>query len=430
MYLTHLSLTNFRNFYRLERAIPCGSVLLVGSNAQGKTSLLEAIYYLATFESFHATNDRQLINFLIKPDSEEKQSPQVVTHIDAEFMRPEPNSVRRKPHHLQVRLYLEGNDGKEHRGTNGAVRLRKEILLDGVKRKVGEALGHFNAVLFLPQMLRIVEGSPDERRRYLNLLISQVYPAYATILADYGQILSQRNALLKRLNEQCISPTAAAGELTYWDEKLAQEGTKVIHFRIRAVQELGQLASGIHCDLTGDKELLSLDYRPSFEPLPQNPDQMELPMKVIFDRAHLPPDKIQQKFLDSLQKLRVEEIARGTTTIGPQRDELRFLNYDTDLGIFGSRGQARTVVLALKLAEVAWMKDKTGQWPVLLLDEVLAELDPARRIDLLNRLAQVEQTLLTTTDLELFHHDFVTQAKSWYVVAGQVQEQPPAETSQ
>ncbi|HEX7973124.1 MAG TPA: AAA family ATPase, partial [Anaerolineales bacterium] len=167
MHLTHLSLTNFRNFTRLDLDVPTGPVLLVGGNAQGKTSLLESIYFLATFVSFHATSDRQLINFLAS------REPLAVARIVADFNRSENGPLPSVSHRMEVRIIQEAN------GFNGAPRLRKEVLLDGVKRKINEAVGEFNAVLFLPHMLRVVEGAPEERRRYLNLALAQVLPRYA-----------------------------------------------------------------------------------------------------------------------------------------------------------------------------------------------------------------------------------------------------------
>jgi DNA replication and repair protein RecF len=157
MYLTHLSITNFRNFARLDVDVPKGGVMLVGANAQGKTSLLEAVYFLATFVSFHAENDRQLINFLAARET------LAVGRIVADFCRKDAGQASPEAHRLEVRIIQESND------LNGATRLRKEVLLDGVKHKASEVVGKFNAVLFLPQMLRIVEGGPEERRRYLNL---------------------------------------------------------------------------------------------------------------------------------------------------------------------------------------------------------------------------------------------------------------------
>ncbi len=413
MFLTHLSLSNFRNFTRLDLDVPSGSILIVGSNAQGKTSLLEAIFYLATFESFHATQDKQLINFLAA------REPLAVARIVMDFQPGDAQVSRKKSHHLEIRLIQEAN------GSNGSARVRKEILVDGVKKKVGEALGQFNAVLFLPQILQVIEGAPDERRRYLNLAVSQVFPAYAASLSEYGQVLSQRNALLKNLQERGAGMAGASDQLAYWDERLSLYGGQIIHYRIRAVQELERLAANVHQDLSRGQEVLRLEYKPSFDPVPVKPGQVFMKLDAPVDRSYLSPEKIQQGFREELEKNRTDEIARGLTTSGPHRDDVRFLGNGIDLGTYGSRGQVRTAMLSLKLAEVAWMKEKTGHWPVLLLDEVLAELDPERRVDLLRRLSTCEQVLLTTTDLDLFPGDFVAGAHLWQVNAGRVAENMP-----
>jgi DNA replication and repair protein RecF len=403
MRLTHLSLTNFRNFARLDIEVPHGPILLVGGNAQGKTSLLEAVYFTAAFTSFHATSDRQLINFLAA------REPLAVARIVMDYClenRPDKSGV----HRMEIRIIQEGNGG------NGGSRVRKEILLDGVKKKVSEAIGSFNAVLFLPQMLRIVEGAPEERRRYLNLAMEQVIPNYADLLDAYQHALTQRNALLKLLSER----GGDTQQLNYWDEQLAISGAQIIYSRIHAILEIERFATSVHRELTRGQEVLRLVYQPAYDPFPQRPIQYALPIEAPINRSALGLEKIRNGLLDCLNQLRKDEIARGVTTTGPHRDELRFLGNGIDLGIFGSRGQARTAVLSLKLAEVAWMKEKTGFWPVLLLDEVLAELDTLRRQDLLTRLSQCEQALLTTTDLDLFSPDFVEAARLWHIQAGQL----------
>lgn len=404
MHLTHLSLTNFRSFSRLDMDLPRRILLLVGDNAQGKTSLLEAVYFLATFTSFHASSDRQLISFLAS------DSPLAVARLVAYF-----NSGGRE-RRLEVRLIQDAV------GANGT-RLRKEILLDGVKRSAANALGAFNSVIFLPQMTRILEGGPEERRRYLNLALAQVAPGYAQALTEYAQALSQRNALLKQLGER----GGDAEQLQYWDELLTQRGALLIHARIAAIQELESQAIRIHDRLTGGHEVLRLTYRPAYDPAGQTNGQYGLPIESTIDRSGYSREEIQAGFADRLKKLRSDEIARGVTTIGPHRDELRFLANEIDLGDFGSRGQVRTALLALKLAEVAWMKEKTGQWPVLLLDETLAELDIQRRKDLLDSLEECDQGLLTTTDLHLFSPGFVDKCTVWQVSSGcVVREKPPA----
>ena len=397
MWLSHLSLTNFRNFTRLDVDVPAGPLLLVGDNAQGKTSLLEAVYFAATLESFHAQNDRQLINFIAA------REPLAVARIVIDFAR------SGAAHRLEIRIIQEPT-------ANGNSLMRKELLLDGLKSKVSQVIGQFNAVLFLPQMLRTIEGAPEDRRRYLNLALAQVYPGYAEALTEYGRALTQRNALLKQLCERGGDAT----QLTFWDEKLATAGALLIRTRIQSIQELERLAARLHNELTRGSEVLRLAYQPAYDPLPPPPGQYSLPMDTWVDRSGIPLEQIRQGFLSSLVRLHNEDIVRGVTIIGPHRDELRFLSNSIDLGIYGSRGQVRTAMLGLKLAEVAWMQAKTGEWPVLLLDEVLAELDIQRRADLLDRLFQSEQALLTTTDLDLFSADFVQTAQLWKVEAGRV----------
>lgn len=398
MFLTHLSLTHFRAYTRLDMDVPRRIVLLVGDNAQGKTSILEAVYFFATFTSFHASSDKQLLNFYAS------QEPLAVARLVAEFDR------EGKHHRMEVRLI------QEPVGPMGS-RTRKEILVDGVKRTAQEALGIFNAVIFLPQMMTILEGGPDERRRYLNLAISQAIPGYARALSEYQQALTQRNALLKQLSERGGAPD----QLLYWDEILADRGSLIIYARIAAIQEMERIAAEFHEKLTRREEVLRLVYQPAYDPArPQN-GQMGLPIQTPVQRNGIPMAQIRQGFMERLSAIRGEEIARGMTTIGPHRDELRFLGNGRDLGDYGSRGQMRTALLALKLAEVQWLKQRTGQNPVLLLDEILAELDVQRRSDLLNTLLDVDQALFTTTDLNLFDPSFVEQCAVWRVSSGKVQ---------
>ena len=399
MYLTHLSLTNFRSFARLDLDIPRRVVLLTGSNAQGKTSVLEAVFFLATFTSFQTHNDRQLINFL------EAKKDLAVGRLVAEFTR----GVAK--HRLEVRLVLEGV------GANGQ-RLRKEVLLDGIKRPLADVIGLFNAVVFVPQMSQIIEGGPDERRRYLNLALAQTTPGYARLLSEYGDAISQRNALLKTLAER----GGDLGQLDFWDETITRAGATIIHKRIEAVHEIEKMASQVHRELTRGTEVLRLHYLPAYDPVPVPDGQMSLRLTTPVHRNGFSEDDIRAGFMQALKNSRAEEIRRGVTLFGPHRDELRFLASGVDLGDYGSRGQVRTALLALKLAEIGWMKSKTGQWPVLLLDEVLAELDLQRRADLLASLENTEQALLTTTDLHLFSPGFVEKARVWQVEAGNVVE--------
>jgi DNA replication and repair protein RecF len=403
MYLKHISLTNFRNFARLDLDVPRRVILLVGDNAQGKTSVLEAIYFLASFTSFQTHSDRQLVNFI------EARKSLAVARLVADYQR------GRESHRLEARLILEPT------GITGQ-RLRKEVLLDGVKRHVNEVIGHFNAVIFVPQMAQIIEGRPEDRRRYLNLALAQAVPSYAGVLSEYGQALTQRNALLKALSERGGDP----GQLGVWDETLARLGAQIVLRRIEAVQQIERLAARVHSQLTHGGEVLRLSYEPAFDPLSLPDRQLGLRLNTPLDRSGLKLEDIQDGFMARLEQLRGEEINRGVTTIGPHRDDLHFLANGVDLGDYGSRGQVRTALLALKLAEVNWMKERTGEWPVILLDEVMAELDVSRRADLLGYTSESEQVLFSATDMRMFAPDFVERAEVWKVNQGSITKESPA----
>ncbi len=408
MHLTHLSLTNVRNFVRLELDLPEGPMLVVGGNAQGKTSLLEAIYYLAGASSPHAAHDRELINFLAL------REPAPFARLAADIRRG--GRLTR----VEIRLLLERNSASDE------AHLRREVLINGVKRRSLELAAGLNAVLFLPQDLRVIEGPPAERRRYLDAALAQADVHYGPSLHDYGQALAQRNALLKQLQEAGPPPGArransgSADVLAFWDERLATLGASLMRARALALAELDRLAAPLHSSLTDGAEHLRLDYLPSFDPSPAPAGQLGLPLEAPVDRSAIPLAEMQAGLLQALERSRAEDIQRGQTQIGPHRDDVRLRVNGIDLRTYGSRGQNRTAMLALKLAEVEWMRQRTGEWPVLLLDEVLAELDPSRRVALLRRIGAADQSILTSTDPSMYSEDFRRQASLWRIESGTV----------
>ncbi|MDW8326173.1 MAG: DNA replication and repair protein RecF, partial [Anaerolineales bacterium] len=228
---------------------------------------------------------------------------------------------------------------------------------------------------------------------------------------------AQRNALLKQLQEKGNS---AADQLDFWDEQLCEHGSLIMAARIAALAELETIAAPIHRDLTAGADSLRLAYHPAFDPTAAPEGQLGLPLQVPVHQVGLSAKDIQARLRQKLQATRAEEIARGMTLTGPHRDELRFIAGGIDVGTYGSRGQARTAVLALKLAEMEWMRRRSGEWPILLLDEVLAELDGNRRRDLLSRLNGADQVVLTTTDLNLFPPQFRERATVWVVRNGAI----------
>ncbi len=403
MRVTYLSLTNFRNYARLEMPFPAGMIVLHGDNAQGKTSLLEAIYYLATSHSPYTTSDRQLINWL----AQEEPLPyaRLVAEVQAQA------GLRR----IEVTLACE---------TNGhTTRLKKQIRINGLERRVMDLLGQMQVVLFLPQDLALIEGPPAERRRYLNITLCQTDTDYCRALSRYEKVLLQRNALLRQFQEQQQrGQRPDLSQLAFWDEQLAASGAALIAGRYRLVRELERRAQIIHSDLSGAQEHLRLRYEPGFDATPVPEGQLSFGAGDLGASAlpQLPQPQIAERFRAALRACYREDLARGMTTIGPQRDELRFFVNGRDLRLYGSRGQNRTAVLALKLAELDWMEAQTGESPVLLLDEVAAELDPQRRAYLLGRIGRVEQVLVTSAEPELVADPLLAHAVHWEVRAGTI----------
>jgi DNA replication and repair protein RecF len=295
------------------------------------------------------------------------------------------------------------------------------VLLNGVRRRVSDLAGGLHAVLFLPQDLRVLEGPPSERRQHLDSSLAQADTAYAEALSEYGKVLAQRNALLRQLGEQGNQTS----QLSFWDEELAEHGANLIRGRALALAEQDRLAAPIHHDLTRGRETLRLEYMPSYDPLPPS-TQLGLPLQAVPDRTVINRQTIRDGLLRALEGQRSEDLARGSTSLGPHRDDFRFTSNGIDLRAYGSRGQNRTAMLALKLAEVEWLHQRTSEWPVLLLDEVLAELDGERRQDLLQRVTDLPQAMVTTADLEMFDKEFRRRAAMWHISAGALRPMQPS----
>lgn len=402
MHIDHLSLTNFRNYARLELSLPRQPVVLHGDNAQGKTSLLEAIYYLATSKSPYTTSDRQLIHWRTEND------PLPYARITAELSK-KSSALQR----LEVTLMVEN--------VGGIARFKKNIKLNGVDKRVMDIVGLVTVVLFVPRDLSLIEGSPTDRRRFMDTTLSQVNRLYAESSDEYERVLPQRNALLRRIAERRSSPA----ELAYWDEQIVNYGSIIIAERQKFLRELEIRAQLNHHQLTGNRETLTLQYQPSFLPKTEKQSgQLSFDVLGLDLHKELTAEQIQPQFAEQLQKEQRESIERGVTLSGPHRDELRLLINGRDCGLYGSRGQARTTVMALKLAELEWMHEHQGEWPILLLDEVVAELDSKRRAFLLDRLDGDMQLLVTTTELDIFSESFAQRAEKLHVVEGQILESP------
>ena len=403
MLLKHLSLTNFRNFTRLELELPARVAVLQGENAQGKTNLLEAIYYLATTKSPLASSDRQLINWAADDD--------VIPFADVQavFVRDDTE------HSIAVTLVKERQLGD----ADDAMRFRRQIHFDGVPRRAMDVVGRLNVVLFLPQDITLISGSPSGRRRYLDITLCQIDRTYCRTLSRYNRIVTQRNALLRRIREGQAGPN----ELNYWDAQLAEAGAFVLARRLWALGELNREIDTLHAELTGGQEHLVAEYQDSIASRGQAqvPDGEGTPGGA--DGGQVDPTHVEALagvFRQALIAVRAEEIARAMTIVGPHRDDIRFLINGIDATIYGSRGQQRTAALALKLAEVALMRNETSEMPVLLLDDVVSELDQHRCGFLLETISHAQQVLITTTDLGFYANGFLDAATVWRVAGGTV----------
>ena len=398
MIITHLSLTNFRNYASLELDLPPHMTVLQGDNAQGKSNLLEAIYVLATSRSPRTASDRELINWAAL--SEDIPA----CHIAAKVQKARTNLI------LEIALSARTADSHQadnpfhskHSATKPQP-AQKRIKINGVVRRTMDLLGQLNVVTFSVYDIDIIGGEPALRRRYLDITDSQIDHKYLRNLQRYNRVLWQRNQLLKMLTEN----KANRDELIFWDQQLVETGTYLAVQREHTVAALERLAQVIHGELSGEQGKLSLAYFRSIDKQTGKGDSQLKETAEIFTKA--------------LAAARDKEIAQGMSLVGPHRDDLRFLINDVDVGVYGSRGQQRTVALALKLAEARFMQSVTGEHPVLLLDDVLSELDAKRRHHLLESAAKHEQVLITTTDLDRFDPDFLKQATLFRVSDGHIE---------
>ncbi len=406
MYISELSLTNYRNYSRLQQSFQQTPILLQGQNAQGKTNLLESLYFLSATTTPHARSDRQLLNWL-------STQTEVLPFARLEAL------VKRNGGTVQIAITI----------VKESDRYKKDVRLNGVKKRAMDVIGMLNTVFFLPEDIALVTGSPGGRRRYLDSVLCQIDREYCRTLSQYNKLITQRNALLKELAEQRRS----LDQLDYWDEQLSLTGALLIVRRHDAILDLDAVARQKHRQLSDGQEGLRLYYAPSFDPRarPQLDYQIPLITEQLPPRTiPAPPLKdVQTAFREKLRTIHPKEIQRGVTLLGPHRDDMHFLVDGVDITLFGSRGQQRTAALSTKLAEVSLMRDKTGETPVLLLDDVMSELDSVRRRQVIEMIEQNGQAFLTTTDWNDFDPDFRAMAQCFSVEQGRLipQEEPSPE---
>ncbi|HIK04400.1 MAG TPA: DNA replication/repair protein RecF [Trichormus sp. M33_DOE_039] len=369
MYLKTLHLRHFRNYQEQAVEFTAAKTILVGNNAQGKSNLLEAVELLATLRSHRMARDRDIV-----------QEGEPVAKIDA--------CVERQTGVSDLSLTLRRNG-------------RRTVALNGESlRRQMDFLGVLNAVQFSSLDLELVRGSPEVRRNWLDTLLIQLEPVYAHILQQYNHVLRQRNALLKKLQDS--TPGTHNSELALWDAQLATTGTRVIRRRDRALQRLAPIAAAWHASISGSTEILQIQYAPN----------------VPLTQTH--PEQVQQAFLTKIQQRTIAELNRNTTLVGPHRDEVELTINQTPARQYGSQGQQRTLVLALKLAELQLIEEVIKEPPLLLLDDVLAELDPSRQNQLLDAIQDRFQTLITTTHLSSFDAQWLNSSQVICVQSGRI----------
>ncbi len=392
MFLSHLALNEFRNYKHLDLSLGRGLFLYYGENAQGKTNLLEAIGMLATGSSFHAASDREVVSW---------SAPDHITHVKAHVKRREDDVELEMVIFDPTPPAMEGIDPPYGNVALPANTQRKRVKINTIPKKVIDLIGQMKVVLFAPTDLNLVDGSPEERRRFLDRALCQVQPRYCQALVQYRKIIAQRSALLKRIRDNQEDPRL----LEYLDEKLTTLANVIMFERLRMLSSLNQQTNGLQETLSGGREQLHIVYRPSFK--------VDAAWNTV---------ESQQHYLAQLREMRKRELIQGICLLGPHRDDLEFLVNGVNMLTYGSRGQQRTTALSAKLAELAYMRASTGDEPVLLLDDVFSELDTQRRGHLLREVMRHEQVFLTATDLSSFPEEILSQAHIYQVVEGEVRE--------
>lgn len=368
MRLNKLYLKNYRNYQELKITFTKNLVIFLGENAQGKTNLLESIYVLAMTRSHRTSSEQELIGW----QGEQALIQGEVTKGTSKIS-------------LEILLSKKG---------------RKTKINHIEQKKLSSYVGQLNVILFAPEDLSLVKGSPQIRRKFLDMELGQINPIYLYDLVQYQGILKQRNQYLKQLNEKKQT------DLLYLDilsEQLAEFGSKVLKARAQFVRRLEFWANTLHQQITHQKEQLEIEYVTSFSSLSTQTQE-----------------EIQTQFLELLNQNKKKDMFRGTTTIGPHRDDLSFFVNQKNVQTYGSQGQQRTTALSVKLAEIDLIKEETGEYPILLLDDVMSELDDNRQLHLLETIEGKVQTFLTTTTLDHVKNKMTVEPEIFYVQQGEI----------
>ena len=357
MKLTNLQLQNFRNYESVQLEFTDGVHVFIGENAQGKTNLMESIYALAMTKSHRTTNDKELIGW------------------NKEFAT------------------IKGTVEKTATKTNLELQFSKKGKIAKVnyleQKRLSSYLGNLNVILFAPENLTLVKGSPQNRRKFVDMELGQMSSLYLYDLVEYNRVLKQRNTYLKQL---AIKKKQPDEYLEVLSEMLSELASKIVFHRLDFMKQLEALAIPIHDQLSLGREKFSVSY------------QATIPLE-----DGLTPSQMKEIYIEQFKKNQTREADQATTLIGPHRDDLIFYLNEIPVQTYGSQGQQRSTVLSLKLAEIELMKLSTGEYPLLLLDDVLSELDDDRQTHLIKTIENKVQTFITTTSLDGIKQQFINE---------------------
>ncbi|WAA12301.1 DNA replication/repair protein RecF [Fervidibacillus halotolerans] len=365
MYIQKLHLNHFRNYEKLSLSFENTVNVILGENAQGKTNVMESIFVLAMAKSHRTTNDRELIQW------------------DQDYAKIK-GTVKKENTLLPMELVIT-KKGK------------KAKINHLEQNRLSQYVGHFNVVMFAPEDLNLVKGSPSIRRRFIDMEIGQVSQIYLHEMSQFHKVLQQRNKILKQMQR------ADSTLLEIYTEQLAVLATKISKKRFEYLHLLEKWAKEIHFSITRGVENLQIRYKPSVN---------------VSEEDDL--SKMINMYMDQFRKVQQKELERGVTLIGPHRDDIKFYVNDRNVQIYGSQGQKRTTALSVKLAEIELIFNETGEYPTLLLDDVLSELDTYRQSHLLNTIQGKVQTFVTTTSVEGIDHQMLKDARTFQVKNGKI----------
>lgn len=359
MFIKRLQMLNYRNYNALDIKLCPNVNVFMGDNAQGKTNILEAIYYCAFAKSHRTSKDKELINW---------NGEHAFISVDV--------GRERLDKRIDISILKDG---------------KKSIRINKIKiKKIGELFGNFNVVMFSPEDLRIIKDSPGVRRKFIDMELCQLNPKYYYNLVQYNKVLNERNILLRNRN-------TSSEMLEIYDMQLVEFGYNIIRDRIKYIESLNKYAEKIHSDITSGKEKINFKYISTIKDL----------------------ENIKENFYTLLEKNRSKDCDRGITSIGPHRDDFFVYINDIDTKSYGSQGQQRTAVLTMKFSSLEIIKELTGEFPVLLLDDVLSELDFNRKKYILSTIGQI-QTVITCTGIEDLYEYLDEKAKVFKVKNGEI----------